>query len=470
MVEIKIIENEERNEYLIEPYQAFLGARYDNLSDEIKVTFPQKEIDNGSSCTMIITNGDEPIDCVTVYNDKVFKLESPATQYKQVFIGFSFQKADGYIKNTNAGLFFFRGAQPPDVSVPTTPIQREKINLLLAEGLAGVRVAEDDPATMEFTNVDGEPIGEFTAPKGEDGKSVHYIKFSWGYLAGVPTSSSILPVSYFGAVPKIGDLGISTDGVLFEATGYFNEHYVNCVALTSLKGSQGEQGEKGDKGDAGSIKFIPVATLPTENIDESAIYLVPIEGEDEQNRFTEYAYINGKWEILGAISIQVDHSEYVKFTDYPTASKAGVVFGGQHLGININADGRLNIMRATDDEIDTATNGYKPIVASNYKYAVKKGITTNTEQWTDEEKAAACGTIGAVGQNQIATPQDAGLILLSGSYGFGLTKSGTPNATKVYNTVDEILNITNPNAFVSSGTLKNVLAELRAEIAALKGE
>jgi hypothetical protein len=41
------------------------------------------------------------------------------------------------------------------------------------------------------------------------------------------------------------------------------------------------------------------------------------------------------------------------------------------------------------------TSAYKPICADNNDYAVKIGITTNAETLTDEEKAAACGWLGA---------------------------------------------------------------------------
>ena len=233
MVEIKITENEERNEYLIEPYQAFLGARYDNLSDEIKVIFPQKEIDNESSCTMIITNGDEPIDCVTVYNDEVFKLKSPATQYKQVFIGFSFQKPDGYIKNTNIGLFFFRGAQSPDAIVPTTPIQREKINLLLASGFTGVAVVEDDAIILKFMNVDGAVVEEISLPKAD---LTEYVKFTNGAhydKAGVVYTPSG-EESYTGVFAKNGIpmlVGSARAGALSDV--YFNNPKNYTVPLLS---------------------------------------------------------------------------------------------------------------------------------------------------------------------------------------------------------------------------------------------
>lgn len=171
---------------------------------------------------------------------------------------------------------------------------------------------------------------------------------------------------------------------------------INAGVIKGEKGDKGEKGEKGDKGDAGVIKFIPVTSLPTENIDGSAIYLLPIEGEEADNRFTEYVYIDGNWEKLGEISVQVDHSEYVKFTDYATASKGGVakVFAGNH-GLNMT-NGILIIRPANQTEITAKTDPYKPITPATLDYSVKVGITTNTETWTDEEKAAACETIGAV--------------------------------------------------------------------------
>jgi hypothetical protein len=189
---------------------------------------------------------------------------------------------------------------------------------------------------------------------------------------------------------------------------------IGLIEAGMLRGLQGEKGEKGEKGDAGAIKFIPVVRtdkenpiddLPTENIDESAIYLLPIGGEDEQNRFTEYAYIDGQWEVLGAISIQVDHSEYVKFTDYPTASKAGAIkYEGNQYGIYLTADGVIKTEPATEAEILEKGNVYKPITPKRLPYAVKVGITTNTETLTDEEKASACDWLGAIRSVPITRP------------------------------------------------------------------
>ena len=175
---------------------------------------------------------------------------------------------------------------------------------------------------------------------------------------------------------------------------------INDGRLQGEPGPQGERGEKGEKGDAGSIKFIPVVELPTENIDTGAIYLLPLESETEENRFAEYVYYDGKWETIGAITVQVDHSEYVKFTDYASTDKVGIVRVGE--GLNISATtSKLNISTAVKSHIDAKATSYRPITPAYIDYAWKVSATTNTETWTDEEKAAACETIGAVGQAEV---------------------------------------------------------------------
>lgn len=67
---------------------------------------------------------------------------------------------------------------------------------------------------------------------------------------------------------------------------------------------------RGPKGDTGSIKFIVVTELPTENIDETAIYLKPVESPKGENNFEEFIYVNGKWEDLGTPNVAVDLSNY----------------------------------------------------------------------------------------------------------------------------------------------------------------
>lgn len=164
----------------------------------------------------------------------------------------------------------------------------------------------------------------------------------------------------------------------------------------------GPKGEQGLKGDAGSIKFLPVVELPTENIDETAMYLVPIADSEGENEFIEYVYINSKWEKIGVVKVEVDPSEYVKFTDFATENKAGVVknyYNKWSSGIEFLTDGSIKTACASEVDIKAKVNDTMPIVSKNLDKAVKVGVTTNTETLTDEEKASACEWLGAIKQN-----------------------------------------------------------------------
>lgn len=98
---------------------------------------------------------------------------------------------------------------------------------------------------------------------------------------------------------------------------------------------------QGPKGEPGAIKFEIVAELPTENIKEDTIYLVPITPDTQGNNYEEYIYVNGQWELLGKIGVQIDLTNYVQFTDYASASKGGVIKATIGNQLQVNASGEL---------------------------------------------------------------------------------------------------------------------------------
>lgn len=60
-------------------------------------------------------------------------------------------------------------------------------------------------------------------------------------------------------------------------------------------------------GEAGTVQVEPVSVLPTEDIKENVIYLVP-NGSTGENYYNECMYINGKWEVIG--TTEIDLSAY----------------------------------------------------------------------------------------------------------------------------------------------------------------
>ena len=126
---------------------------------------------------------------------------------------------------------------------------------------------------------------------------------------------------------------------------------------------------RGPKGDTGSIKFIVVTELPTENIDETAIYLKPVEKPTGENKFEELIYVNGKWEDLGTPNVAVDLSNY--YTKEESNEKLDRKQDVLTAGENIIIEG--NVISASGDEgiktIDMTNN-----LTTNEVIALEPGI------------------------------------------------------------------------------------------------
>lgn len=58
-----------------------------------------------------------------------------------------------------------------------------------------------------------------------------------------------------------------------------------------------------------------VESLPSQDIEPGKIYLVLSEISTESNKYTEYVYVNGEWEIMGSHTANVDLSGYLTKTD-----------------------------------------------------------------------------------------------------------------------------------------------------------
>lgn len=100
----------------------------------------------------------------------------------------------------------------------------------------------------------------------------------------------------------------------------------------------------------------------------------------------------------------------VSDTDYATSVKGGVVKTGSQLGILINANGNPYIDYAVNADISSKTSYRKPIVPATLDYAVKVGVTTNTNALTDTEKDNACKWLGATTQADTDTLSKTGLL------------------------------------------------------------
>lgn len=73
-------------------------------------------------------------------------------------------------------------------------------------------------------------------------------------------------------------------------------------------------------------EFRVVTALPTDNIDEHVVYLLPVGGNKgtEKNYYQEFLYVNGEWELLGE-PITIDLSGMVKSVNGVAPDKNGNV-------------------------------------------------------------------------------------------------------------------------------------------------
>ncbi len=97
-----------------------------------------------------------------------------------------------------------------------------------------------------------------------------------------------------------------------------------------------------------------------------------------------------------------DLTDYVKKTDYATKDKAGVIkVTNNDFGLTVESDGALKTSYASKANLRDKTSPHKPVTPYVLDYAVKVGLTTNTETLTDEEKVSAYNWLGI---NALAIP------------------------------------------------------------------
>lgn len=159
-------------------------------------------------------------------------------------------------------------------------------------------------------------------------------------------------------------------------------------------------------------------------------YFVAKASDNENDLYDEYMWVNKgseeepnyDWEYLGTKTIEIDLTEYVKFTDIASGDKAGVVKLKGAEGIWLNGD-KLTINEANESRIDSRTPKY-PITPSNLDYAIKSGLSANKLEWTADEKANARTVIDAVGSEDYATAAKGGVVLISKGFGIATNAGG----------------------------------------------
>lgn len=146
-----------------------------------------------------------------------------------------------------------------------------------------------------------------------------------------------------------------------------------------------------------------VTNLPTENISETTVYLVPA-GEDENNLYTEYINVDGLWEILGSqklAKIELNKEEIESALGYVPADAEKVA----QIELDLNEKlSETELELAIEDALRQAKesgefNGTDGIgIKSIAKTSTEGLVDTYTITFTNEKKAAFTVTNGKDGR------------------------------------------------------------------------
>ena len=127
---------------------------------------------------------------------------------------------------------------------------------------------------------------------------------------------------------------------------------------------------------AGGAKLVKVDVLPATGL-EQTIYLVPKTDPQAGDVFDEYVWIDGKFEFIG--TTKADISNVVKYTDYATSTRGGVIKFSQSHGITMSSDGFLMGSTRTAEQYTSNSGNMlinKGTLENVFTY---KGFAANTD-------------------------------------------------------------------------------------------
>ena len=267
-----------------------------------------------------------------------------------------------------------------------------------------------------------------------------------GSLKDADNSEPITPSDKEQIEQQLLNISTQMDNIDIEAS---KEEHTTTITITRKDGTSydvevldGEQGPQGEPGQPGAIKMVIVETLP-ETGSSDTLYFVPKEDAETSDIYDEYAWVNNAWERLGEKQIAIDLTDYVKNTDYGNATTGGVVKGTGAYSFTIDNQGRPNANTLTYTQYGSYSDNNFISKGTLENVITGKGLVSNTNYASSSTGGVIKATIG----NQLQ-----------------VNSSGELTSRVVaYSSYGNILE----NAFISKGTLDNVLTAKIGDIQTL---
>jgi len=151
-------------------------------------------------------------------------------------------------------------------------------------------------------------------------------------LGGVKAGGAGITIAADGTV-SANTAAAATAGIITEArVGELAQAEVNALQLKTVNG-QSIKGSGDITIDLSLYKV--VSALPTADIDGDKIYLVADTTAPEGNKYKEYVYVDGKWELLGEYKAAVDLKPITDRLDTLEAFDANLEFMDETSGATL---------------------------------------------------------------------------------------------------------------------------------------
>lgn len=142
----------------------------------------------------------------------------------------------------------------------------------------------------------------------------------------IPLNGASIPRTLLDHEKKLNDIETKLGSGANKANGPIvldaNGHIPSTVSAFKTVNGQSILKTNGGASDIAidlSLYIIPANnTLPTTGIDTKKIYLLRNATPGGTNRYSEYMYVNGAWEILGEYRAEIPINDYLKKTDAET--------------------------------------------------------------------------------------------------------------------------------------------------------
>ena len=132
-------------------------------------------------------------------------------------------------------------------------------------------------------------------------------------------------------------------------------------------------------GTASSFNAEIVDQLPTENISISTFYLIKNSTSADDNTYSEYLYVNGKWELLGNTQVQAyDDSELRALINNLSVTKANQS-DLDTTNTNVSANATAISNRYTKTEVDGLIDDYLPLAGGDMAGAINHTYSGSTD-------------------------------------------------------------------------------------------